>query len=732
MVEFITPQATGSARVGPSVRRAGRVSTAPAREVSGLASAMQGAARTFSEFYEKDAAIRADYFLARMQAGWGEKYNEMRQQAGAGFSDHALSEFDSFISSQMDEYHETAQKEGFANAPARKDQDIQGAIKKFRARVGDLARQDEALGRASGKVFMASQAQQFRRQVVAQDPGALDAMIEQAPSDRDGLVSAAFRGEAERNPEAVLSRLDESGVDLPDEEKAEIRAQASAALARQQSEARTQARKAQFVASKYASVAIPPDVDVEAPASDPATGRSLREGRMAWRIVDGTEGMSIPDRNAAFDAMISEYTPAPDAAQVQAAMDALQMVVSGSDQEIENINPASFEHGRKMWARGVQKAIKAAQAGEDVLDDVRGLLTAGLDHEENSVAGHVEAVNAIERARREVENRAKGDMPDIAENFGLEVPSFQPAVLPDVLPNILERIAAMDSVRATLDVDAVSDIRPGEAVLMKRLYDDAAPEQQVTFLNDLRSVPIDKRMTIATHMRDADAKLASAIVAGPANPAAVQRGEAVDQEVDYGLVRAISGDLGESYAKDLAASGVPYAQDVAIDGLGDPMMVQARADGIRPEDADFDVSAEQAKILNGAPMPFEVGVPSQADMTANKIRTMPEVTELAGILGYTPDSPEAVEAMDGEIEKFLNVPKEERPEYLATLKGNRRAAALAQLPKPMYFSGEEITEDTLRASAERIMQDYAEGKMTMAEYEREAVKVMDMLEAVNV
>ena len=90
MVEFRTP------RVTPTARAAGRVSAAGSQATKNLANAAAGAADTFTEFYEKEAAIQGDLLLAEVQEEWNRTYNERAKQAGAGFAKGILNDFDKF------------------------------------------------------------------------------------------------------------------------------------------------------------------------------------------------------------------------------------------------------------------------------------------------------------------------------------------------------------------------------------------------------------------------------------------------------------------------------------------------------------------------------------------------------------------------------------------------------------------------------------------------------------
>ncbi len=126
MVEFVTP------RITPTARAAGQVSSAGSQAINRLAGAAQGAANTFSDFYEKEAAIQGEQLLAEVQEEWSRTYNERAKTAGNGFTKGILNDYDQFVADKLAQQQTDAEARGQANVPERKRDEVDLAVRKYR------------------------------------------------------------------------------------------------------------------------------------------------------------------------------------------------------------------------------------------------------------------------------------------------------------------------------------------------------------------------------------------------------------------------------------------------------------------------------------------------------------------------------------------------------------------------------------------------------------------------
>jgi len=186
MVELATPQ------IGVQARQAGQVSTAPQQRLARAAGAMQTAAGTFTEFYEKEAAIQNDLLLATTQADWTQRYNDTQRGAGAGYAENMMSEYDDYVRGIM------------ADAPQRGRAELELAHDKYRLNLETKSLQREAAARAAAKAAAQAEADRLRINALISDPSLLEGFREGATQkQQESYVNAALSGTMMFDPETV-------------------------------------------------------------------------------------------------------------------------------------------------------------------------------------------------------------------------------------------------------------------------------------------------------------------------------------------------------------------------------------------------------------------------------------------------------------------------------------------------------------------------------------------------
>lgn len=203
MVEFITPRAT------PTARAAGRVSSAGSQATKNLANAVKGTADSFSEFYEKEAAIQGDLLLAEVQEEWNRTYNERAKKAGNGFTKGILSDFDKFRQDKIAEYQAAAAERGQANVPKRAEKEVNAALDKYRMRLETKAMGREAAARAAAKAKAVSEARRLKLNALISDPSMLPEYLEGAKTagERNDYITTAMGMVVRDDPQRVLDEV---------------------------------------------------------------------------------------------------------------------------------------------------------------------------------------------------------------------------------------------------------------------------------------------------------------------------------------------------------------------------------------------------------------------------------------------------------------------------------------------------------------------------------------------
>ncbi len=199
MVEFAT------ARLTPQARSAGSVSSAGSDAIKRLGQASQGAANTFTEFYEKEAAIQGERLLAEIQEEWGRTYNDRSKGAGSGFAKTTMADYDSFVSQKLSAYDEDAKARGQANVPERNRDDVQLALDKYRMRLETKSMAREAAARAAAKNAAVAATKRAKMNAMISDPSLYGEYMETAnKKDGEAYTRTMLAMQVRDNPQGVL------------------------------------------------------------------------------------------------------------------------------------------------------------------------------------------------------------------------------------------------------------------------------------------------------------------------------------------------------------------------------------------------------------------------------------------------------------------------------------------------------------------------------------------------
>lgn len=229
MVELITSQ------LGPSVRAAGQVSNAPAQALGRLANAAQGTANNFSQYYEEKAATERELTLARAQSDWSRTYAERAKNAGSGFTESIMADYDAYVSEAMANYG--AGQPG--NIGMRGREQLQAGFERYRINIEEKAMQREAAARAAAASRARAETDRLRANALLSDPTLLDEYLEGAnPAQRSLYIRSALSAQLMDDPEAVQDQVvgGRWDADLTPEQKLTFMKQAESGVASMQRE----------------------------------------------------------------------------------------------------------------------------------------------------------------------------------------------------------------------------------------------------------------------------------------------------------------------------------------------------------------------------------------------------------------------------------------------------------------------------------------------------------------
>ena len=193
MVEFQTSQAQVQAR------GAGQVSRKSSSALIRAGQAAQGAANTFTEFYESKAAIENDLILAQAQSDWSANYAERSRGAGSGFAEGMLTDYDSYVSEVM----------GREGTPQRGRDKLEAAFAEYRIGLEGKALQREAAARAAASAQAQANAQRLRANAIVLDNSLMEESIEGATSEaeRSLYLRTGLTARMEEDPQGVLDSV---------------------------------------------------------------------------------------------------------------------------------------------------------------------------------------------------------------------------------------------------------------------------------------------------------------------------------------------------------------------------------------------------------------------------------------------------------------------------------------------------------------------------------------------
>lgn len=203
MVEFITSQ------VSPTARPAGQVSRAGSQSLERLSGAVKGAADTFTEFYEKEAAIQGELVLAEIQEEWTRQYDERSRTAGAGFSQKTMADYDQFVAERLAEWQQEATEGNQRNVPARVMDDVQLSLDKYRLRLETQSLKREAAARAAAKAAAVRAAENAKLNALIRDPSLMEEYIDGAKTEqqRRSYITTGLTATMRDNPDMVLESV---------------------------------------------------------------------------------------------------------------------------------------------------------------------------------------------------------------------------------------------------------------------------------------------------------------------------------------------------------------------------------------------------------------------------------------------------------------------------------------------------------------------------------------------
>lgn len=271
MVEMLTPRAV------PTARAAGRVSDAGSRALKELGAATQQAADTFTQYYEKKAAIEGDLLLAEIQEEWGRTYTESAKTAGNGFATRTMADYDKFVEQKLADYRQRIADQNMARVPERNMEDINLVLSKYRMRLETQAMAREAAARAAAAAKARAEAARLRANAILSDPALAEDAIASAPNaaTRSTYIRAQLNGLLlQDDPQAVADMMAEGtyDADLTPSQKRSFMKAADSGLESLEREREIELRVAQdafeddreeALAFNQANGFVPPDMAVD-------------------------------------------------------------------------------------------------------------------------------------------------------------------------------------------------------------------------------------------------------------------------------------------------------------------------------------------------------------------------------------------------------------------------------------------------------------------------------------
>ena len=383
MVEFVTP------RITPTARAAGQVSSAGSQAINRLAGAAQGAANTFSDFYEKEAAIQGEQLLAEVQEEWSRTYNERAKTAGNGFTKGILNDYDQFVADKLAQQQTDAEARGQANVPERNRAEMDLALSKYRLKLETKSLGREAAVRAAAKAAAVANTRRLKLNALISDPTLLPEYLETAgPKERGDLVVTALGATLRDDPQGVLDQVmaGQWDADLKPSQKKSLIGLADNGIARQDRAAEVALGAAQRTDSVLRTETVEYTRDNGVPQVD------AEETDWVGLYPDPVERAEVKGRHddamSAAESFHSVSNVSPDAAELEIARLEAKKEEPGNSKQ-DRLNLTNYVNA--LGARNTMIVSDAAGyvvGQDDIIGGMFEMTSAALPENVEAFAGH--------------------------------------------------------------------------------------------------------------------------------------------------------------------------------------------------------------------------------------------------------------------------------------------------------------------------------------------------------
>lgn len=501
--------------------------------------------------------------------------------------------------------------------------------------------------------------------------------------------------------------------------------------------------------SRIEGRAIPPDMP-----SPPQLPISARIGEAAGRrqaeIESEFSQSSLRVAGQLLDQRLGDLSPAGDAERVEELQLYLNRVgelaadgrIADDPTALEPFAPVGrLEHGRKEWGDRAEAFLSAIQERppltvEDVedIEQAASVLSAqGRQHGRDARVEDLNEKRALERVKAGHVRKLRQTPVNIARGEGQEVDDLDLESVPSMIESLIVRSSQMGAARDLLDLTDGNDLNPVEVDQVVALMETATDAERAAFVEAVAELPLQERRYMADAFRFsaptlAGVIMASAFAAGPA-ALALKKG-ATPARVDTPAIQAIAGPEAAALADDLASVGVSDIENVVTEELASDPVKAALRDRVAPEDLDESLGSVDRILSSRAERPFD-REPDQADMMGLRIAREPHVARLAEAVRYLPDDPAAVQAFTRMVESLEALPEDERDAFVEEQRKARVEDRIAGAPMPLYYAGESLSMDGLKAAAATIVQEYRRGAISDDVYAEQAALVQRLVEELN-
>lgn len=152
-------------------------------------------------------------------------------------------------------------------------------------------------------------------------------------------------------------------------------------------------------------------------------------------------------------------------------------------------------------------------------------------------------------------------------------------------------------------------------------------------------------------------------------------------------------------------------------GLLTPEQAEMRKDQWADMLADQDAARDED---DEEPNPFFHGEPHAADMISDRLEADPDLARLAAARQYLPMTPTDVEDMAAMIERADALPEDKRRGFIDAEIEAARNARRASLARPAFQRGPKLDAAEFAAAAQRLHAAWQAGRISAAQFQREA------------